>query len=235
MVGSRTSHTKAGRRNTFASDCSLSFARHLSILKTAIQAAPRPRKGIISPELGVVSNINLTSACHTGRRAKRRRSDVSRITRKARHRTSQEPGQGLLRNFQKGDAAAKERFASFSAAAGPKLATRCLSWRANMALPVGRSSRSTYNPGRVYSHGRLWRWHDALLAAVQRSDRKTIDVLLRAGADINARSHFWAGGLSLSVLHACAHDMAAFLIERAPPWMRMQPPASAGSKSCRTW
>ena len=74
-----------------------------------------------------------------------------------------------------------------------------------------------------------------LLAAVQRSDRKTIDVLLRAGADINARSHFWAGGLSLSVLHACAHDMAAFLIERAPPWMRMQPPASAGSKSCRTW
>jgi len=113
--------------------------------------------------------------------------------------------------------------------------TRCLSWRANMALPVGRSSRSTYNPGRVYSHGRLWRWHDALLAAVQRSDRKTIDVLLRAGADINARSHFWAGGLSLSVLHACAHDMAAFLIERAPPWMRMQPPASAGSKSCRTW
>jgi hypothetical protein len=27
-----------------------------------------------------------------------------------------------------------------------------------------------------------------LLAAVQRSDRKTIDLLLRAGADINARS-----------------------------------------------
>jgi hypothetical protein len=29
----------------------------------------------------------------------------------------------------------------------------------------------------------------AMLAAVQRSDRKTIDVLLQAGADINARSH----------------------------------------------
>src|SRR5215470_12405119 len=51
-----------------------------------------------------------------------------------------------------------------------------------------------------------------LLAAVQRSDRKTIDVLLQAGADINARSHLWAGGLS--ALDECAHDMAAFLIER---------------------
>ena len=51
-----------------------------------------------------------------------------------------------------------------------------------------------------------------LLAAVQRSDRRTIDALLRAGADVNARSHSWAGGLS--VLDECAHDMAAFLIER---------------------
>jgi ankyrin repeat protein len=51
-----------------------------------------------------------------------------------------------------------------------------------------------------------------LLAAVQRSDRKTIDVLLRAGADINARSQSWAGGWS--VLDECGHDLAAFLIER---------------------
>lgn len=51
-----------------------------------------------------------------------------------------------------------------------------------------------------------------LLAAVQRSDRKTIDVLLQAGADINARSHSWAGGLS--VLDECAQEMAAFLMER---------------------
>lgn len=50
-----------------------------------------------------------------------------------------------------------------------------------------------------------------LLAAVQRSDRNTIDVLLRAGADINARSHLWAGGLS--VLDECSPDMAEFLIE----------------------
>src|SRR5271154_3219088 len=41
----------------------------------------------------------------------------------------------------------------------------------------------------------------ALLAAVQRSDRKTIDVLLEAGADINARSHLWAGGVG--VLDEC--------------------------------
>jgi ankyrin repeat protein len=52
----------------------------------------------------------------------------------------------------------------------------------------------------------------ALLAAVQRSDRNTIDVLLQSGADINARSHWWAGGVG--VLDECSPDMAAFLIER---------------------
>ena len=52
----------------------------------------------------------------------------------------------------------------------------------------------------------------ALLAAVQRSDRKTIDVLLRAGANINTRSQWWAGGIG--VLDECAPDMAQFLIER---------------------
>lgn len=52
----------------------------------------------------------------------------------------------------------------------------------------------------------------ALLAAVQRSDRKTIDVLLEAGADINARSHLWAGGVG--VLDECSPDLAPFLMER---------------------
>lgn len=51
-----------------------------------------------------------------------------------------------------------------------------------------------------------------LLAAVLRSDRKTIDVLLRAGADINARGESWAGGRG--VLGECAPEMAAFFIER---------------------
>ncbi|SPE40270.1 Ankyrin (fragment) [Candidatus Sulfopaludibacter sp. SbA3] len=52
----------------------------------------------------------------------------------------------------------------------------------------------------------------ALLAAVQRSDRKTIDMLLRAGADIHARSRWWSGGIG--VLDECAPEMAAFLMER---------------------
>jgi hypothetical protein len=52
----------------------------------------------------------------------------------------------------------------------------------------------------------------AILAAVQRSDRKTIDVMLQAGADINARSRWWAGGIG--VLDECAPGMAALLIER---------------------
>jgi ankyrin repeat protein len=51
-----------------------------------------------------------------------------------------------------------------------------------------------------------------LLAAVQRTDGKTVDVLLRAGADINARGKSWAGGRG--VLDECAPEMAAFLIER---------------------
>jgi hypothetical protein len=52
-----------------------------------------------------------------------------------------------------------------------------------------------------------------LLAAVKRTDRKTIDVLLRAGADINARSRSWPGGMG--VLDDCAPELAAFLMDRA--------------------
>src|SRR5260370_18225066 len=52
----------------------------------------------------------------------------------------------------------------------------------------------------------------AVLAAVQRSDRQTIDVLLRAGADIHARSRWWAGGIG--VLDECVPELAAFLMER---------------------
>jgi ankyrin repeat protein len=51
----------------------------------------------------------------------------------------------------------------------------------------------------------------ALLAAVQRKNRETIDVLLRAGADINARSHWWAG--SFGVLD-WESGLENFLIER---------------------
>ena len=52
----------------------------------------------------------------------------------------------------------------------------------------------------------------AVLAAVQRTDRKTIDVLLRTGADINARGKSWAGGRG--ALDECSPELAAFLIER---------------------
>lgn len=53
---------------------------------------------------------------------------------------------------------------------------------------------------------------NALYAAVQRSDRATIDVLLSAGANIQQRSDWWAGGFG--VLDDCDPALADFLIER---------------------
>ncbi len=50
-----------------------------------------------------------------------------------------------------------------------------------------------------------------LLAAVQRSNRDMIDLLLHSGADINQRSHWWAG--SFGVLDN-DHGLADFLIAR---------------------
>ena len=50
-----------------------------------------------------------------------------------------------------------------------------------------------------------------LLAAVQRTNREMIDLLLRSGADINGRSHWWAGGFG--VLDS-DHGLADFLIAR---------------------
>ena len=52
----------------------------------------------------------------------------------------------------------------------------------------------------------------ALFAAVQRSDRATIDVLLAAGADIRKRTEWWAGGFG--VLDDCDPGLVEFLIER---------------------
>ncbi len=52
----------------------------------------------------------------------------------------------------------------------------------------------------------------ALFAAVQRSDRATIDVLLRAGTDIRKRTEWWAGGFG--VLDDCDPSLVEFLIER---------------------
>jgi ankyrin repeat protein len=52
----------------------------------------------------------------------------------------------------------------------------------------------------------------ALLAAVARDDRPTIDALLHFGADINVKSHWWAGGFS--VLDHASAELAPYLIER---------------------
>jgi ankyrin repeat protein len=52
----------------------------------------------------------------------------------------------------------------------------------------------------------------ALFAAVQRSDRATIDVLLRAGANIGKRTEWWAGGFG--VLDDCDPAMVEFLTGR---------------------
>lgn len=52
----------------------------------------------------------------------------------------------------------------------------------------------------------------ALFAAVQRGDRATIDVLLRAGANIQKRTEWWAGGFG--VLDDCDPSLVAFLTDR---------------------
>jgi ankyrin repeat protein len=51
----------------------------------------------------------------------------------------------------------------------------------------------------------------ALLTAVNRRNREMIDVLLAAGANINVRSHWWAGGFGVLDGDHGLHD---FLIER---------------------
>jgi hypothetical protein len=52
----------------------------------------------------------------------------------------------------------------------------------------------------------------ALVIAVGSQDRATIDVLLRAGANINARSKWWAGGFG--VLDGADPALVPFLLER---------------------
>ena len=52
----------------------------------------------------------------------------------------------------------------------------------------------------------------AVLNAASRRDRKTLDVLLKYGADINARSQWWAGGFG--VLPNSDPDFAAYLVAR---------------------
>ena len=54
----------------------------------------------------------------------------------------------------------------------------------------------------------------ALLAAVQRQNREMVDALLRAGANINQKSHWWAGGFHVLDDAWQTPWMASFLIGR---------------------
>src|SRR5438552_16754707 len=49
-------------------------------------------------------------------------------------------------------------------------------------------------------------------ALINVRSRQMLDVLLAAGADINAKSRWWAGGFGL--LHGASPDAAAYAIER---------------------
>ncbi len=152
----------------------------------------------------------------------------------------------LLRDFQRGDGVALERFrslASTSTLTDPKLAEAqhivareygfsswpnlkehvealALSPAEQLSAAVCASNarrvarvleeypqlKDQLN-GPMANHGL-----PALLAAVQRSDGKTVDVLLQAGADIHVRGQSWAGGRG--VLDECAPEMADFLLAR---------------------
>ena len=155
----------------------------------------------------------------------------------------------LLRGFEQGDAASRERFASLVAisAGGPKLADALHAIAHEYGFPNWpklkehvQSLARVLSPPEMLSAAicassaertaRVLEKHPELkaqlneplpnygggetplLAAVQRSDRDTIDVLLRAGADINARGHSWAGGRS--ALDECGEDLAVFLMDR---------------------
>ena len=52
----------------------------------------------------------------------------------------------------------------------------------------------------------------ALIAAVQKENREMIDALLGAGANINARTKWWAGGFG--VLDMSSAELTPYLIER---------------------
>lgn len=55
----------------------------------------------------------------------------------------------------------------------------------------------------------------AIVAAAANGNRKTVDVLLEHGADLYAKSSWWAGGFG--VLHHDHHALSLYLIERGAP------------------
>ncbi|MEK3724667.1 ankyrin repeat domain-containing protein [Paenibacillus sp. FSL H8-0034] len=55
----------------------------------------------------------------------------------------------------------------------------------------------------------------AIVAAAANGSRETVDVLLAHGADLHAKSSWWAGGFG--VLHHEHHELSRYLIERGAP------------------
>jgi ankyrin repeat protein len=62
----------------------------------------------------------------------------------------------------------------------------------------------------------------AIVVAAGKGNRRMVDLLLQYGADINAKSSWWAGGFG--VLHHEHHDLSRYLIERGA---RIDPHAAA--------
>ncbi|WP_171681662.1 ankyrin repeat domain-containing protein [Paenibacillus planticolens] len=52
----------------------------------------------------------------------------------------------------------------------------------------------------------------AIVAAAAKGNREIVDILLEYGADLNAKSSWWAGGFG--VLHHGHHELSRYLIER---------------------
>jgi ankyrin repeat protein len=136
----------------------------------------------------------------------------------------------LLRTLQQSDAAAKLADAQhqlardYGFASWPKLKEHVdllsltpaeLLTAAIRASDAARTARvlETYPELKAHLNEPLANYGDGMqpiLAAVQRTDHKTIDVLLQAGANMNARSLTWGIG----VLDECSPDFAPFLVER---------------------
>ncbi|WP_282942773.1 ankyrin repeat domain-containing protein [Paenibacillus sp. RC67] len=55
----------------------------------------------------------------------------------------------------------------------------------------------------------------AIVAAAANGNREVVDVLLEHGADLHAKSSWWAGGFG--VLHHDHHELSRYLIERGAP------------------
>jgi ankyrin repeat protein len=106
----------------------------------------------------------------------------------------------LKLHVEAGSADAGEALAAALAANDPKLAVGVLARH-----PALRGQLDQPLPGGAFGA-------TPLLTAVQKNNRTLVDALLDAGADVNARSQWWAGGFG--VLDCAAPDLAGHLIAR---------------------